>query len=45
MLDDSSPSTEVMYASTDITQRIVRWYDQTYPVKNAANPGATDVWK
>ncbi|MGB2672953.1 MAG: hypothetical protein WA829_01010 [Candidatus Acidiferrum sp.] len=45
MLDDSSPSTAVMYASTDITERIVRFYDQTYPVKNAANAGATDVSK
>jgi len=36
VLDNSSQSTPVMYASTDITQDIVKLYDQTYPVKSAA---------
>jgi hypothetical protein len=36
VLDDSSQSTPVMYAATDITEQIVKLYDQTYPVKNAA---------
>lgn len=36
VLDSSSQSTPVMYASTDITQDIVKLYDQTYPVKSAA---------
>ena len=40
VLDNSSQSTPVMYASADITQEIVRLYDQTYPVKSAA--GAVD---
>jgi Skp family chaperone for outer membrane proteins len=40
VLDNSSQSTPVMYASTDITQEIVKLYDQTYPVKSAA--GAAD---
>jgi outer membrane protein len=35
VLDDSSQSTPVMYASADITQEIVKLYDQTYPVKSA----------
>lgn len=39
VLDDSSQSAAVMYASTDITEPIVRLYDQTYPVKSAANAG------
>jgi hypothetical protein len=39
-LDNSSQSTPVMYASTDITEEVVKLYDQTYPVKNAA--GAAD---
>jgi outer membrane protein len=33
VLDDSSQSTPVMYASSDITQEIVKLYDETYPVK------------
>lgn len=33
VLDDSSQSTPVMYASSDITQAIVKLYDETYPVK------------
>jgi Skp family chaperone for outer membrane proteins len=41
VLDDSSQSTPVMYASTDITQEIVKAYDATYPVKNAS--GAPDT--
>jgi Skp family chaperone for outer membrane proteins len=40
VLDNSSQSTPVMYASTDITEEIVRLYDQTYPVKSGA--GASD---
>jgi Skp family chaperone for outer membrane proteins len=36
VLDNSSQSTPVMYASTDITEEVVKVYDQTYPVKNAA---------
>ena len=35
VLDNSSQSTPVMYASADITREIVRLYDQTYPVKSA----------
>jgi Skp family chaperone for outer membrane proteins len=40
VLDNSSQSTPVMYASTDITEEIVKLYDQTYPVKSGA--GAAD---
>jgi len=40
VLDNSSQSTPVMYASADITREIVRLYDQTYPVKSAV--GAVD---
>jgi outer membrane protein len=43
VLDDSSQSTPVMYASTDITEEVVKLYDQTYPVKSgtgAADPKA-----
>jgi Skp family chaperone for outer membrane proteins len=40
VLDNSSQSTPVMYASADITEEIVRLYDQTYPLKSAA--GAVD---
>jgi outer membrane protein len=39
VLDDSSQATPVMYASTDITQQIVKLYDQTYPVKSADAAG------
>ena len=39
VLDNSSQSTPVMYASTDITEEIVKLYDQTYPVKSAAASG------
>ena len=40
VLDNSSQSTPVMYASADITEERVRVYDQIYPVKSAA--GAVD---
>lgn len=40
VLDDSSQTTPVMYASTDITIAIVKLYDQTYPLKASANPSA-----
>ncbi len=36
VLDNSSQNTPLMYASADITQEIVKLYDQTYPVKSAA---------
>jgi len=36
VLDDSSQTTLVLYSSTDITEQIVKLYDQTYPVKSAA---------
>ncbi|HKV26521.1 MAG TPA: OmpH family outer membrane protein [Candidatus Acidoferrum sp.] len=39
VLDDSSQTTPVMYASTDITEEIIKLYDQTYPVKSAASAG------
>lgn len=39
VLDDSSQTTPVMYASTDITEQIVKLYDQTYPVKSADAAG------
>src|SRR5580700_6922968 len=38
VLDNSSQSTPVMYASADITQEVVRLYDETYPVKSGASP-------
>jgi outer membrane protein len=46
VLDDSGQSTPVMYAATDITQDIVKLYDQTYPAKASAatpqsKPGST----
>ena len=41
VLDDSAQSTPVMYAATDITQDIIKLYDQTYPAKaSAAAPEA-----
>jgi outer membrane protein len=40
VLDNSSQTTPVMYASADITQEVVKLYDATYPVKSAA--GAAD---
>lgn len=40
VLDNSSQSTPVMYASADITQEIVKLYDATYLAKSAA--GAAD---
>jgi outer membrane protein len=36
VLDNSSQSTPVMYASADITEEVVKLYDQTYPVKSGA---------
>jgi outer membrane protein len=41
ILDNSTQNTPVLYASTDITQDIVRVYDQTYPVKGASLPAGT----
>jgi Skp family chaperone for outer membrane proteins len=40
VLDNSSQTTPVMYASTDITQDVVKAYDEAYPVKSGA--GAAD---
>jgi outer membrane protein len=39
VLDDSSQQTPVIYAANqiDVTQDIIRLYDQSYPVKNATN--------
>jgi Skp family chaperone for outer membrane proteins len=36
VLDNSSQTTPVMYASADITQDVVKVYDATYPAKSAA---------
>jgi len=36
VLDNSSQTTPVMYASADITQDVVKAYDEAYPVKNGA---------
>lgn len=36
VLDDSSQTTPVLYAATDITEQVVKLYDQTYPVKSGA---------
>ena len=36
VLDSSSQTTPVMYAATDITDEVVKLYDQTYPVKALA---------
>jgi outer membrane protein len=41
ILDNSSQNSPVLFASSDITQDIVRLYDQTYPVKGAAPAGVT----
>jgi outer membrane protein len=40
VLDNSAQATPVMYAATDITQDIVKLYDQTYPAKASAAPAA-----
>jgi Skp family chaperone for outer membrane proteins len=40
VLDDSGQTALVMYASTDITQDIVKAYDQAYPAKSASNAPA-----
>ena len=39
VLDNSSQTTPVMYASADITQEVVKVYDATYPAKSAAAGG------
>lgn len=43
VLDDSSQQTPVIYAANqiDVTQDIIRLYDQSYPVKNATGAPAT----
>jgi len=43
ILDDSSQQTPVVYAANqiDVTQEIIRLYDQSYPVKNASTGAAT----
>jgi len=41
VLDNSSQNTPVLFASSDITQDIVRLYDEAYPVKGAAPAGVT----
>jgi outer membrane protein len=38
VLDDSGQATPVMYAATDITQDVIKLYDQTYPAKASAAP-------
>ena len=42
ILDESSQQTPVIYAANqiDVTQDIIRIYDQSYPVKNATASGA-----
>ena len=39
ILDTSAQNTPILFASTniDVTQDIVKLYDQAYPVKNAAS--------
>jgi Skp family chaperone for outer membrane proteins len=39
VLDNSSQTTPVMYASADITQDVVKAYDEAYPVKSGAPTG------
>jgi Skp family chaperone for outer membrane proteins len=39
VLDNSSQTTPVMYASTDITQDVVKAYDEAYPLKSGAGAG------
>jgi outer membrane protein len=41
VLDNSSQSTPVMYASADITQEVVKAYDLAYPVRSGAVDGKT----
>jgi outer membrane protein len=43
VLDDSSQQTPVIYAANqiDVTQDIIRLYDQSYPVKNASAAAPT----
>jgi Skp family chaperone for outer membrane proteins len=45
ILDTSAQDTPVLYASTDITQDIVRLYDEAYPVKDATPAGAKPAAK
>ena len=39
VLDNSSQTTPVMYASANITQDVVKAYDEVYPVKSGATTG------
>jgi hypothetical protein len=43
VLDDSSQQTPVIFAANqiDVTQDIIRLYDQSYPVKAGAGAGTT----
>ncbi|HMD08127.1 MAG TPA: OmpH family outer membrane protein [Candidatus Acidoferrum sp.] len=41
VLDNSSQSTPVMYASADITQEVVKAYDVAYPLSGGAADGKT----
>src|SRR5579863_404141 len=43
ILDSSAQNTPILFASTgiDVTQDIVRLYDQAYPVKSGAAPAST----
>jgi len=47
ILDTSGQNSPILYASNqvDVTQDIIRLYDQAYPVKNAAPGGATSTPK
>jgi outer membrane protein len=47
ILDTSGQNSPILYASNqvDVTQDIVRLYDQAYPVKNGAPAGATSAPK
>jgi len=42
IFDTSAQNTPVIYAANqiDVTQEIIRLYDQSYPVKNAGGPGS-----
>jgi outer membrane protein len=41
ILDSSAQNTPVLYAVNDVTQEIVRLYDQAYPVKSTTPPATT----
>jgi outer membrane protein len=41
IFDSSAQNTPILYASTDITQDIVRLYDETYPVKGGSVPAGS----